>query len=46
VQLLGIDLLALVARDCYPIAQLACYGGAFDDLFAAIDQAGGVDGIC
>jgi hypothetical protein len=26
---LGVELLTVTARDCYPLAQLACYGGFF-----------------
>ncbi len=44
VQLLAMQLLALLARDCLPLAQLAVYSGALEDLFAAVEQSGGVEG--
>jgi hypothetical protein len=31
---LGVELLTVTARDCYPLAQLACYGGFFFFFFS------------
>ena len=45
VRQLGVDLLALVARNCYPVAQLAAYGGALEDLLKAVHLGGGLEGV-
>lgn len=44
IQLLGASLLGLAARECLPIAQLACYAGAFEDLFSVAESGGGAEG--
>lgn len=44
VRMAGMEVLRLVGRDCYTLSQLACYGGAVEDLFEAVALAGGIDG--
>jgi hypothetical protein len=39
----AVAVLAVLTHHCFTLAQLAAYGGAFDDLFDMIADCGGVD---